>query len=548
MQSTAYRPSAGAAGGDKWYYMSGGKKCGPVDASKLASMITSGSLPESTRVWTQGMANWAPAADTPLMNQAEGPVLTSVVTQLNPEEQKAPKRKSRWWIWLIVVLALGAAVAAAYFLLIDKNPETPDVVDVQPIVYGLAESTIFENEECAFIIDDIGEKGDYLELDVRCVNKTEDTLSFVWSSTCVNDSMFDPLWSAKVQPNATMRSSITFPLDTLNGYNLLPADLIEFVLRVHNDDQYKALLEESEKYIIECSNPKDVRKHPGYKVVEDYDGYLFSAKHVKVDEDKRPYFVTEDEENIYFDEIYDRNGYQVYAPGSDIIDDEDFYNDQFGRPYYFTASGKTVYYDGYGFAFYDETADKYYFYDEDGKPAYYGNGGIPEYYTDTVPADQEKPHDLDKAAGCCIVHKEFTLYPTGKSADEVTRPDRVTAASEAVYWNGEKGSFIVLGGEMDEFSGYIVHTYVENKSDSYIYFCWDYAVVNGLSVNPDMSIVLRPHSSAYKDIVVPAELLKENKIKDVERIDFKVRAVGENLSVPLYPNTWDAVTMTGVLN
>ena len=158
--------------------------------------------------------------------------------------------------------------------------------------------------------------------------------------------------------------------------------------------------------------------------------------------------------------------------------------------------------------------------------------------------EEVKPESLSKADGSYIVHKEFCLYPTGKLPEEVTRPNRVTASSELVYWDGEKGSFIVLGGHLDEFKGYILHTYVENNSDSYIYFGLNDVVVNGVATNPDSITVLRPHSRAYRDILIPADLLKANKIKTVEEIDFCVYAVGENLSVPLYPIQWKAVTLT----
>lgn len=544
MQSTARKSNAGVAGNEKWYYINGGKKCGPVGAAQLASMISSGSLPQNTRVWTSGMDNWASAADTPLADLDSSASRPKVVGSLNADVQPSEKKKTRWWIWLIVGLAVAGVAAACFFLFSGGDGSGSDVN--QEIVYGLGESVVFENDECAFIIDAIGEKGDYLELDVRCVNKTEDVLSFVWDSVCVNGSMFDPLWYVYVQGNSTMKSSITFPLSTLDSYNLLPADQIKFVLRVHNEDQYSDLLMESGKYVIPYADITDETVLGGYRQIEGYDGYLF-AQSVLVDETGRPYYVSADETNVYFDEIYDQNGQPLYGVDSGRIGYESFYNDTFGRPYYFTDNAETVYYDGYGFAFYDKTEGKYYFYDENGKPAYYGNGGIPEYYEDDVTQsmlDAGKPESLVKAGGSYIVHKEFCLYPTGKSAEEVTRPNRVTASSELVYWDGEKGSFTVLGGKMDEYKGYIVHTYVENNSDSYIYFGWGAVVVNGVGAYPDSITVLRPHSSAYRDIVISAELLNTNKIKTVEEIDFCVYAVGENLSVPLYPIEWKAVTLT----
>lgn len=547
MEYTAYGSTAASSTSGKWYYMDGGKKTGPVNVSKLTAMLESGELSPETRVWTAGMEKWSPAADTDLMNPANGQKQAPVVVSLNASEQPAPKKKSRWWIWLIVGILLVAGIAAAvYFLFFhQKAPETPEGEVEEVITYVMDNYVVYESDECAFLIDTIGEKGDYLELDVRCVNKTDDTLYFAWESTCINGSMFDPLWSVYVQANSTMKSSITFPLSTLESYNLLPAEQIKFVLAVHNVDQFDRLRADSSQYILSDLDVLDEKLLKNYKRVEGYDGYLF-AKSVEVDKDGRPYYVNEDKTAVYFDEIYTAKGYPLYDFDTDISSYESFYNDSFGRPYYFTDSGSVVYYDGYGYAFTDEESGKHYFYDEAGDPAYYGNSGIPEYYEGTAPQDMDKPNDLAKAGGSNLVHKEFAIYPTGKDADEVTYPNRIFAASEQIYWEGEKGTFIVLGGTMDEFKGYIVHTYIRNDSDNYIYFGWDDVVVNGVSAYPDSVSALRPHSSCYRDIIIPAELLEDNKVKAVEEIDFRVYAVGENLSVPLYPIAWDAAPITGV--
>ena len=543
MESTAYKATAPSSGKAKWFYFSGGKKLGPVDESKLLSMLESGALPAQTKVWTQGMEGWLPASETALANNTAGP---SVVANLNKDAKPAKKGKSRWWIWLIVALVVVAAAAVACYFLFFRNASTPEPILEEEIVYSMQESVIFENDQCAFVIDAVGEKGDYLELDVRCVNKTGDVLSFVWDSTCINGSMFDPLWSVYVQGNSTMRSSITFPLRTLQDYPLLPANQIKFVLRVHNENQFHTLTEESATHLLPLANVTEETVLSDYQQIKGYEGYLFT-KNVKVDEDGRPYYLTEDETAVYFDEIYDLYGQPLYTTEAGRTGFEGFYNDPFGRPYYFSQNADTVYYDGYGYAFYDEASGKHYFYDENGIPAYYGNGGIPEYYEGSAPTTPaEKPESLAKAGGNYIVHKEFCIYPTGKQAEDVTKPERITATSELVYWDGDKGNFIVLGGETDAFKGYIVHTYLENDSDSYVYFGWDNVVVNGVAASPDTITVLRPHSSAYRDIIIPAQLLKDNKIKVVEQIDFSVYAVGENLSVPLYPIEWTAIPMVQV--
>lgn len=545
MEQTAFGTSAVSHNGEKWYYMAGGKKCGPVDASKIEAMLESGELRPDTRVWTKGMEKWTPASETVLMDRVAGEKQPPVVINLNTNQQPE-KKKPRRWVWIVVALLIvGILAAAAFFLL--KPKEIAEVQEEVAVTYVLKNMTVFENDDCAFMIDTIGEKGDYLELDVRCVNKTEDILSFTWNATCVNGSMFDPLWHVYVQGKSTMKSSITFPLSTLDSYKLLPAEQIKFVLSVYNETQFEKQKRESSEYILSGGFVLDEESSKNYKQIEGYEGYLF-AKSIRTDEDGRPYYISKGKQ-VYFDEIYDSNGRPLYIFDPSYSSNISFYHDTFGRPYYFSEYGTTIYYDGYGFAFYDEENDKNYYLAENGKYANYSNGGIPEYYQGKVTEellDEGKPKRLARADGNFIVHKEFAIYPTGKNAADIVYPNRVAASTEQVYWNGEKGEFIVLGGKKDEFKGYIVYTYIENNSDNYIYFGWNDVVVNGVYTSPASVTALRPHSSAYADVIISADVLDDNKIKNVEEIDFRVYAIGENLSVPLYPIAWDATTISSL--
>lgn len=539
MERTAYGSETASSGGEKWYYMLDGKKCGPVDAPELISMLTAGTINPGTRVWTKGMAGWTPVEATDLADRANG---KSVVIK---DPEKPAKRRKRWWIWLIIGILIAILVGIAASVIFhrkDAAEVAEETVASEPVLtYGLEDPLVFENEECAFLIDDIGEKGDYLELDVRCINKTPDVLSFAWNSTSINGSMFDPLWQVYVQGNATMKSSITFPLSNLQSHNLIPGEEIKFVLSVFNETQFAKVLEESDKYIARNVVAAGKDHFGGCKVIEGYDGWFFSWR-TRIDKNGRPYFVTSDKTSIYFDEIRDSHGNLIYEPDTAEYWTGKFYDDSFGRPYYFSKTGATVYYDGYGYAFYDKESNRHYYYDENGQIAYYGNNGVPERYEGTVSQElleKGKPEKLENADGHFIVHKEFAVYPTGKTAGEVTRPERISGDAEQVYWNGEKGCFVLLGGTKD-IKGYTVHTYVENNTDDYFYFCWADVTVNGLPAYPDSSIPLRPQSCSYRDILIPASVLEELEIDAVEEIGFTLDARGENLSVPLYPITWEA--------
>lgn len=582
MASATRTSSASTTGREQWYYIHEGKKQGPVSGTKLTSMIESGKLDSSTRVWTKGMANWSGASETAFFSQSSTSQQPAGETiNFEPANPKNRKRKSRWWIWVIVAVAVLGIAAAVYFLFLKDDAPKPitSTTTAAAVVsgYNWEETTLFENDECAFIIDSIGEKGDYLELDVRCVNKTGHTLSFAWECTSINGSMFDPLWSVWVNRESTLNSSITFPLTLLDGRELLPADELKFILAVYDETEANLTYGESLNHIfsidsfwytdaVEYTDPESTEESyeadpywylSQYQTIEGYENYLFTED-VQVDKDGRPFFIAvdntieveeedsaaddaqlkENERIVYFDEILDRSGMPVYQdPGTDYYQ---FYNDPYGRPYYFSEDGEIVYYEGYGFAFYDEKTDRRYYYDEDGDPAYYGIAGNPEKYDGTVTdrlLETAAPTDI---MGAYVVHQEYTIHPTDMEEDEITYPERITTSVEQVYWEGEKGSFIVLNTEMDAFEGFIVHIYVQNNSDNFVCFYAGDVTVNGIDY-PDSTIkVLRGGSNSYWDIVIPKSMLEEDKITAVEAIKCRIGVIGENMAVPLYPIEWNA--------
>lgn len=586
MEHSAYGAGAVSPDDEKWYYMDGDQKRGPVDAAEMISLLASGTLAPDTRVWTARLGKWAPADTTDLVNLANSQNTAPAASGPDPVEAAPAKRKRRWWIWLIIGLLLAALVGVALAFLLPRKSKPSAQAEVPSTTapaavptYQLTDHVVYEDDSCAFIVDDVGEKGEFVELDVRCVNKTQDVLLFSWRNTSINGNMFDPLWSVRVSGDSTTHSSITFPRSTLDSLNLLSADEIKFVLAVFNDSQFKALLEESAKYIVADFTKTGEATPSGYQKIDGYDAYLFTRK-VKTDKDGRPYY-TRNKERIYFDEIRDANGQLVYGTNQTSPVGNLFYHDLHGRPYYFAGCGSsichtcestvhhdctspvclvcggtiqhqcgtTVYYDGYGFAFHDPESGKNYFYDAEGHAAWYGKDGVPEYYEGTVPqalVDAGKPRELVLGNGCFLVHEELSVYPTGLTAEEVVYPERITASTEQTYWDGDKGTFVVLGGETDEFRGYIVRTYIENRADHYMFLGWDDVEINGVSVYLDTSEALRPHSCTYRDILIPNSTLTAYSTGSVKEIAFRVHAVGENLSIPLYPIVWDAVDIDGI--
>lgn len=77
-----------------WFYARNWAKEGPVPESQLRELLARGEIQPSTLVWTQGMTQWQPLAETPLaasgtafpppLIPAPGPLPTSAVPTTQP--------------------------------------------------------------------------------------------------------------------------------------------------------------------------------------------------------------------------------------------------------------------------------------------------------------------------------------------------------------------------------------------------------------------------------------------------------------------------------
>ena len=69
-QKVSYRRATIAKGMPKmseekqWYFVEEGKRAGPVAESALRSLVRSGRIQGATLVWTDGMGDWLPLAQS----------------------------------------------------------------------------------------------------------------------------------------------------------------------------------------------------------------------------------------------------------------------------------------------------------------------------------------------------------------------------------------------------------------------------------------------------------------------------------------------------
>jgi uncharacterized membrane protein len=73
-----------------WYYAADGEQKGPTNEAELKSFFAAGRLPADALVWTEGMANWAPANSVPAFTFRPAPEPAKVQPQLAPAPAPVP--------------------------------------------------------------------------------------------------------------------------------------------------------------------------------------------------------------------------------------------------------------------------------------------------------------------------------------------------------------------------------------------------------------------------------------------------------------------------
>lgn len=132
-------------------------------------------------------------------------------------------------------------------------------------------------------------------------------------------------------------------------------------------------------------------------------------------------------------------------------------------------------------------------------------------------------YDSDDWSADDFVTSTYTIYPTGLSKDSVTVPNRRTTATEQTMVDNDKASFIILEAKVDDFWGYTLYCYLENKTDKTLMFSWSDVSVNGFMVDPYWADEISPGKRAYAKIDFSDTDFEKNSITTVEDIEAVLR-------------------------
>ena len=125
-----------------------------------------------------------------------------------------------------------------------------------------------------------------------------------------------------------------------------------------------------------------------------------------------------------------------------------------------------------------------------------------------------------------------TLYPTGKTAEEITVPDRTPEENEKVLVDNEYCTFSILSAGDDPLLGYGVNCYFENKTDHTLTFMWESSSMNGQDMVSYFAEEAMPGVRGYAYALYLDSGMEEAGIEEVTEVGFTLKVIDADADVP----------------
>lgn len=119
-----------------------------------------------------------------------------------------------------------------------------------------------------------------------------------------------------------------------------------------------------------------------------------------------------------------------------------------------------------------------------------------------------------------LVEAPYTVYPTGLSPDTLQLPAHPATEGQVVIADNENLRFVVERGDSDNSIGYILHVYMENKTDRNLMYSWDMVSVGGYMIDPYWAVSVAAGKKACSEITFYQADLDSNGIDTVSDVAF----------------------------
>ena len=119
-----------------------------------------------------------------------------------------------------------------------------------------------------------------------------------------------------------------------------------------------------------------------------------------------------------------------------------------------------------------------------------------------------------------LVQKEYTIYPTGKSADTVKFPVYEPQEEDTVIADNETVTFIVRNVDDELADYYTLNCYIANNTGKNLMVAWEDVSVNGFPINPFWTTTIAAGKQAYSEIIFYRSELEAYDIEVVQDVAF----------------------------
>lgn len=115
----------------------------------------------------------------------------------------------------------------------------PETTEAPVTVYETDDTVLLDNAFCTFSVG-AASSNDLagMQLEVTCVNKTQEALDFSWNNVSVCGMMYDPMWAVTVPAGETLTSQVEIDTYALENMDVQAADEITFQLNVLSSENW----------------------------------------------------------------------------------------------------------------------------------------------------------------------------------------------------------------------------------------------------------------------------------------------------------------------
>ena len=118
-------------------------------------------------------------------------------------------------------------------------PETTEATEPETTEPTMDLPALVSDENVTFTVDAVSNNAMAgMELEVTCVNKTQETLVFSWNNVSVCGLMYDPAWAVTVPAGETMTSRVEIDTYALETMGIRSVDEITFRLDVVSSENW----------------------------------------------------------------------------------------------------------------------------------------------------------------------------------------------------------------------------------------------------------------------------------------------------------------------